>query len=188
MNDFYLWNQERCCGRWYFDFAPECGTPVSWALQGRSTLDQTSSKSHQLFFTQHKLIGMELNAVFSQHKLVDTIVFGKLQIKTAKTFIDPKLCLYTFHIMNQVWMKWFIPLHGHFKWCLFYILMSQYIYIIFPSSFRQCVINIHQTEGRPVIVHCSDGWDRTPQVFVWQKRQYILMENIHFLNCLSWSF
>lgn len=116
------------------------------------------------------------------------MVFGKLQIKTAKTFIAPKLCLYTFHIMNQVWMKWFIPLHGHFKWCLFYILMSQYIYIIFPSSFRQRVINIHQTEGRPVIVHCSDGWDRTPQVFVWQKRQYLLIENIHFLNCLKLEF
>ena len=26
------------------------------------------------------------------------------------------------------------------------------------------VANALDVEGRPVIVHCSDGWDRTPQI------------------------
>ena len=26
------------------------------------------------------------------------------------------------------------------------------------------VVNVNEKEGRPVLVHCSDGWDRTPQI------------------------
>lgn len=26
------------------------------------------------------------------------------------------------------------------------------------------VVGVNEKEGRPVLVHCSDGWDRTPQI------------------------
>lgn len=26
------------------------------------------------------------------------------------------------------------------------------------------VVGVNEKEGRPVMVHCSDGWDRTPQI------------------------
>lgn len=25
-------------------------------------------------------------------------------------------------------------------------------------------MSVNEKEGRPVLVHCSDGWDRTPQI------------------------
>ena len=43
----------------------------------------------------------------------------------------------------------------------FYYFYISCIYDIFLSD---SLTFSPQTEGRPVIVHCSDGWDRTPQL------------------------
>ncbi len=35
------------------------------------------------------------------------------------------------------------------------------------SGLMRAAVTVAQaldTEGRPVVVHCSDGWDRTPQI------------------------
>lgn len=43
-------------------------------------------------------------------------------------------------------------------------------------------------EGRPVLVHCSDGWDRTPQIVALAKillDPYYRTMEVHFVLCCS---
>lgn len=50
------------------------------------------------------------------------------------------------------------------------------------------VANTVDREGRPVLVHCSDGWDRTPQIVALAK---ILLDpyyrTLEVLNGVGWE-
>lgn len=50
------------------------------------------------------------------------------------------------------------------------------------------VANTVDREGRPVLVHCSDGWDRTPQIVALAK---ILLDpyyrTLEVLRAVGWE-
>ena len=51
-----------------------------------------------------------------------------------------------------------------FSWLSLLENTKWHVYISGLMRAALIVVNTIDTEGRPVLVHCSDGWDRTPQI------------------------
>jgi len=58
------------------------------------------------------------------------------------------------HLLTYLLVRWLINLENT-KWL-------QYISGLLKASL--IVVNAIDKDRKPVLVHCSDGWDRTPQI------------------------
>lgn len=84
------------------------------------------------------------------------------------------------HFLSLIHFSWLSALEST-KWL-------QHLSIMLKAAVL--VSNAVDREGRPVLIHCSDGWDRTPQIVALAKilldPYYRTMEVFGF-SCLSSS-
>lgn len=66
-------------------------------------------------------------------------------------------CMYNFLLYLS--LSWLSALEGT-KWL-------QHLSLLLKASLL--VVNAVDRDSRPVLVHCSDGWDRTPQIVALSK-------------------
>ncbi len=69
----------------------------------------------------------------------------------------------TFEVILKIWRLWNVCC-VFFSWlsCLEHAKWLQYVSSLLRAA--TLVVSTIDKEARPVLVHCSDGWDRTPQI------------------------